>query len=240
MGLCCSCCGSSEGSEENETELQVTNAEANKKCMVISTTMSAPTVKIADSTIVSGSGLALVGIPIEQDAAYWEWQVLDVEGSNGIGHSEIMFGVTSKKDKTFYGSTTTKKAAANAEAGDGTDQGNDDTHHDDDESGPTSPSEKNGTQWMRAIEVQKDDVIGVAVQQSDLPMVQFLLNGEPLHDCAINRFRATVYPALYVPSSIPQQQKQNVKVKLVMLESEFKQMSPNAKFGPVIVARSIV
>jgi hypothetical protein len=240
MGICCSCCGSSGGSEENETELQVTNAEANKKSMVISTTMSAPTVKITDSTIVSGSGLALVGIPIEQDAAYWEWQVMDVEGSSGTGHSEIMFGVTSRKDKTFYGSTKTKKTGA-TESGNDTAQGDDDTHHDDNhDSDPTSPSEKNGTQWMRAIEVQKDDVIGVAVQQSDLPMVQFLLNGEPLHDCAINRFRSTVYPALYVPSSIQQQQKQNVKVKLVMLESEFKQMSPNAKFGPVIVARSIV
>lgn len=221
--------------------------------MVISTTMSAPTVKITDGTTVSGCGLALVGIPIEQDAAYWEWHIVDVEGATangtgtGTGHCEIMFGVTSKKDKKFYGSST-KQQAAEAGEDNGKDAGDDDNNNNADaDSDPTRPSETNGTQWMRAIEVQKDDVIGVGVQQSDLPMVQFLLNGEPLHDCAINRFRATVYPALYVPSSSSsiakqkqKKQQQNVKVKLVMLESEFKQMSPNPKFGPVIVARSIV
>ena len=52
---------------------------------------------------------------------------------------------------------------------------------------------------MRTIpNVQNGDTIGVAVQQSDLPMIQFLLNGEPLHELAISRFRGGVYPSVFV------------------------------------------
>lgn len=87
---------------------------------------------------------------------------------------------------------------------------------------------------MRAVEVTQDDVIGVAVQQSDLPMVQFLLNGEPLHDQAINRFRGLVFPAIYLPPD------GDIQIELVMNESGFKEMSPHARFGPVIVARGLI
>jgi hypothetical protein len=46
---------------------------------------------------VSGRGLALAGAGIEQDAAYWEWHIHQVpEGAN------IMFGVATKKDRSFY------------------------------------------------------------------------------------------------------------------------------------------
>jgi hypothetical protein len=99
------------------------------------------------------------------------------------------------------------------------------------------PSEANGTNWMRKVEVQDGDVVGVAMQQSDLPMVQFFHNGEPLHELAINRFRGTVYPAVCLPRSAVELQ---LKVTAVMLESKFKQLSPGPRFGPIIVARSIV
>lgn len=92
-----------------------------------------------------------------------------------------------------------------------------------------------GTELMRKIEVQDGDVVGVAVQQSDLPMVQFLLNGDVLHESAINRFRGTVYPSLHLPEATSE----SVKVDLVLDEAKFKQMSPGPRFGPVIVARSI-
>jgi hypothetical protein len=97
-------------------------------------------------------------------------------------------------------------------------------------------SEHNGTKWMRKIEVQNGDVVGVAVQQSDLPMIQFYLNGEPLHDRAVNRFRGSVYPAICLPESVAG----SLKVTLVLEEHCFKQKSPGQRFGPVIVARSIV
>jgi hypothetical protein len=88
---------------------------------------------------------------------------------------------------------------------------------------------------MKVVEVTADDTVGVAVQQSDLPMVQFLLNGEPLHNLAINRFRGLVYPSIYLPES-----EDEIKVKLVMKESGWLQMTPHARFGPVIVARGLI
>lgn len=94
----------------------------------------------------------------------------------------------------------------------------------------------NGTKWMRKVEVQNDDIVGVAVQQSDLPMIQFFLNGEPLHESAVNRFRGTVYPAICLPESA----EETLKVDVVVAEEKFKRMSPSARFGPIIVARSIV
>lgn len=89
---------------------------------------------------------------------------------------------------------------------------------------------------MKAIKVKNDDTIGVACQQSDLPMVQFLLNGEPLHEQAINRFRGQVYPSIYLPPG----EEKDAKASLVLNEDGFKEMSPHARFGPVIVARGII
>jgi hypothetical protein len=99
-----------------------------------------------------------------------------------------------------------------------------------------TPSEVNGTQWMRRVEVQKGDVVGVAVQQSDLPMLQFYLNGECLHESAVNRFRGMVYPSICLPDSTAE----TLKVSLVLAENEFQQMSPGPRFGPLIVVRSLV
>jgi hypothetical protein len=98
------------------------------------------------------------------------------------------------------------------------------------------PSTANGTNWMRKVEVENGDVVGIAIQQSDLPMVQFFLNGEPLHESAVNRFRGTVYPAVCLPESAAD----TLKISPVVAEEDFKCMSPGPKFGPIIVARSIV
>jgi len=87
---------------------------------------------------------------------------------------------------------------------------------------------------MKKVPISADDTIGVAVQQSDLPMIQFLVNGEPMHDLAINRFRGTVFPSIFLPHG------EQLKVKLVLDEDGFRQLSPHARFGPVIVARGII
>lgn len=87
---------------------------------------------------------------------------------------------------------------------------------------------------MRKIPVKHGSVVGVAVQQSDLPMVQFLIDGEPLHTLAINRFRGNVYPSAYLPEN------EGLTAKLVFNESEFAQLSPHERFGPLIIARGII
>jgi hypothetical protein len=87
---------------------------------------------------------------------------------------------------------------------------------------------------MRKLQIQDDDTIGVAVQQSDLPMVQFLINGEPVHEVAINRFRGTIFPSVFLPAG------ENIKVTLAFDENNFRQFPPHARFGPVILATSII
>jgi hypothetical protein len=87
---------------------------------------------------------------------------------------------------------------------------------------------------MKKIKIKQGDVIGVAVQQCDLPMIQFMLNGEPLHDLSINRFRGSVYPAVYLPEN------ESLSIRLVFDESEFQQTSPSSRIGPLMVARGLI
>ena len=87
---------------------------------------------------------------------------------------------------------------------------------------------------MAKIGVKNGDTVGIAAQQSDLPMLQFLLNGEPLHDKAVNRFRGSVYPSVFLPEN------DGLTVKIVFNESEFKELAPTARFGPFIVARGLI
>lgn len=89
----------------------------------------------------------------------------------------------------------------------------------------TESPDTNGTDLMRKIPVKNGSVVGVAVQQVDLPMVQFQLDGEPMHTLAINRFRGNVYPSVYLPEN------EGLTVKLVFNESAFGQMSPHERFG---------
>lgn len=90
---------------------------------------------------------------------------------------------------------------------------------------------------MRKVKVKNEDTVGIAVQQSDLPMLQFLLNGEPLNELAVNRFRGTVYPALYIPEK---DKPAGLEVRLVFDEGNFQELAPHVRFGPVIVARGII
>eukprot|EP00531_Pseudo-nitzschia_arenysensis_P019600 CAMPEP_0116129834 /NCGR_PEP_ID=MMETSP0329-20121206/8133_1 /TAXON_ID=697910 /ORGANISM="Pseudo-nitzschia arenysensis, Strain B593" /LENGTH=139 /DNA_ID=CAMNT_0003624123 /DNA_START=95 /DNA_END=514 /DNA_ORIENTATION=+ len=129
----------------------------------INVRMSNPGIKIEDNLCAAGSGLALIGTALEQDAAYWEFHISLPAGKHV---DTILFGVSAKRDRKFY-----EEQSRNEE---------------NDEEG--IPSEFNGTDLMRCVEgIQNNDVIGIAMQQSDLPMLQFFHNGEPLYDLAVNR-----------------------------------------------------
>ena len=99
--LCCCCAGDEEGEDQKETEMKATISEADKKTLAISPKMSAPTINVEDRTNVSGNGLAVAAVPIEQDAAYWEWHVAVLDKNVPLVE-DIMFGVASKKDHKFY------------------------------------------------------------------------------------------------------------------------------------------
>merc|ERR1711935_559616 len=146
------------------------------KKLAISRNMTSPNVKIGNGGEVSGEGLALAGVQIEQDAAYWEWHI---ELPPKTHSDTVMFGVARKKNREFYRESEDKAVG---------------------EEGISS--QQDGTNWMQKVEVENGDVVGVAVQQSDLPMIQFHLNGEALHDRAVNRFRGGVYPSILLPGSV--------------------------------------
>ena len=61
--------------------------------------MSAPTITRESSGSIKGKGLALAGVPIEQDAAYWEWH-MEIPSKATV--DSILFGVSGKKDEKFY------------------------------------------------------------------------------------------------------------------------------------------
>ncbi len=67
--------------------------------MYISRKMSARTIVLENQLTVSGNGLALAGVAIEQDAAYWEWHI---ELPADAQSTELLVGVATKKDRKFY------------------------------------------------------------------------------------------------------------------------------------------
>jgi len=200
MGCCCSCLESG-GTSSRESEM----TSAKGKHLIISRAMSSPTLDIEDNTKVSGNGLGLAGVSIEQDSAYWEWHLK----IGGEGESkDIKFGVSTKKDRAFYRNL--------------------------DEQDDVSPQTDGTALMKKVVSIHDGDVVGVAVQQSDLPMIQFLVNGEPFHELAVNRFRGTVYPSIQLPPG------EDITATVVFEEREFQQLAPHARFGPVIVARGII
>lgn len=246
MGGCCSCLdgisggkyGNSAGSGHDEgTEMTSRNSASGipPPTHGISRAMTAPTIQIQGSKL-SGSGLSLARIPVEQDAAYWEWHVSlpggarppssddeeeddefqEVQVQDDDDPYAVQFGVATRKDRSFYKSLEEE-----------------------------GESRDDGTFLMRPIPDLRDgDVVGVAVQQSDLPMIQMLLNGEPLVECTINRFRGTVFPAVYIPPGAGGEgerlEDEGISVMLEFDEDNFKEMSPHARFGPLLAARGII
>ena len=73
-------------------------------------------------------------------------------------------------------------------------------------------------------------------------MIQFLLNGEPIPECTINRFRGTVYPSIYIPVGGEGDRVEDEGISLFAEfdEDNFKEMSPHARFGPLLCARGII
>lgn len=242
MGLCCSCCGGADSDKSTEMSAMKKSGRGGKRgesSLSISRKMSAPsTMSIGGTPRVTGHGLALVDVSVEQDSAYWEWsleipsrkrkkRILDSDDENDDGgttdvaddgaeeeeHDEefdtqLKFGVTTKKSPEFY-----KNLEANE---------TDDSSIDD------------GTLWMRCIprKLYNGDTIGIAVQQSDLPMIQFYHNGEPCSEVTVNRFRGSVYPSIYVWDG--------VSARACMEDEEWNEGPPHERFGPLIAARGII
>lgn len=175
MGECCSCLrffsSDIEMSDNSRTE-DFMAGQAMPQVHSIDISMSAPTIQSsADSSdVVNGHGLALADVTVEQDRAYWEWRVrMNGDATSGW---PPMFGVSNKRNAKFY--------EILAES--------------------TVPPEKHGTKFMCAVPGLKDgDVVGIVVQQSEIPMIQLYVNGEVKDELNVTRFRGTVYPSVFLP-----------------------------------------
>ena len=100
MGGCCCCFVGSGGESGTATSEMEMKAKKTAKAMAIAKHMSAPTIRVSgESSAISGSGLALVGIALEQDHAYWEWHI---ELPPKVHLDTVLFGVTTKKTNKFY------------------------------------------------------------------------------------------------------------------------------------------
>lgn len=96
---------------------------------------------------------------------------------------------------------------------------------------------------MSTIAVANGNVIGVTVQQSDLPMVQFFLNGQATApEQSINRFRGVVYPAVYLSDEEHDDNGTDghLSLRFVFHETDFRHAPPSSRFCPVMVARGLV
>lgn len=176
MGGCCSylkhlISGSDiEMSDNSRTEDLM--GESMPQVHSIDIEMSAPSIQtsIDSSDEVSGHGLALADVTVEQDRAYWEWRVR-MHGETASS-SYPMFGVSNKRNAKFY--------QILAES--------------------TVPPQNHGTKFMCAVPNLTDgDVVGVVVRQSEIPMIQMCLNGVVQSELVVTRFRGTVYPSIFLP-----------------------------------------
>eukprot|EP00586_Coscinodiscus_wailesii_P022264 CAMPEP_0172506334 /NCGR_PEP_ID=MMETSP1066-20121228/194141_1 /TAXON_ID=671091 /ORGANISM="Coscinodiscus wailesii, Strain CCMP2513" /LENGTH=173 /DNA_ID=CAMNT_0013283327 /DNA_START=241 /DNA_END=762 /DNA_ORIENTATION=- len=139
--------------------------------------MSAPTIEIDDDQQVLGTGLALSGASLEQDAVYWEWHV-EVNGTSDGNDAPVLVGVSTKRNPEFY------KVLA--------------------DSGGGMPMHKHGTKLMRELEngVEDGDTIGVAFQKGDAPTIQLLKNGQTVTTFKLGRYRGDVFPSIWLPGKV--------------------------------------
>lgn len=128
------------------------------------------------SSLVSGEGIAIVDGHIEQDAAYWEVEVVEV--GNGPGPCRV--GVTLKPEGNQMAGQLMEHSV-----------------------GPLGPfgataQESKAVKAGMAVELHKGDVVGVAFGQGEVPNLRFYQNGESLDDCTVNMIRGSLHPAVSV------------------------------------------
>lgn len=174
----------------------------------IDAAMSAPSITISGdlNNEVRGNGLALADVPVEQDRAYWEWKVR-VGNKPSANAPSLMFGVSNKRNSKFY--------EILAES--------------------TVPPDKHGTKFMCSLSnLQDGDVVGVVVQQSELPMVQMYLNNEIVQGGQIGRFRGTIFPSIFLPPG------SESSATFLYAEDQFIHGPPLPGVGPLLAERSIM
>lgn len=128
---------------------------------------------VISSFAVSGEGTALASSSVEQERAYWEVRVLK-PGAIRVGVSQLQAKQALASALQAAGPLSwSVDAAVGARAGGGGSSGG-------------------------GGGCKEDDVVGVAFDQSEKPVVRFTLNGEPQPAWTLQGVKGTVYPAVSV------------------------------------------
>jgi hypothetical protein len=91
------------------------------------------------------------------------------------------------------------------------------------------------TAWpLKDVELRSGDVVGIYWDQTDLPMLSFSLNGNPIINAAINRVRPSsdVHAAVSVSN--------NGSCTVIFDENYFKHPSISSKFKMIICSTSLI
>lgn len=81
-------------------------------------------------------------------------------------------------------------------------------------------------------QLKRGDVVGVAVQLSDFPMISFYLNGSRLSGCDVQRFQGTVFPAVSVSNG--------AVLTVHFPSSAWVHRPPTASFQPLLRSQDMI
>jgi len=167
--------------------------------------MSAPSIEVANDLGNEVKGYGLALTDVSVEQESCYWEWRVRTGGNPT--ATVMVGVSNRRNSKFYEILASSSV----------------------------PPEQHGTKFMCTVSDLKDgDVIGVVVQQSELPMIQLFVNGEVEDGLQVTRFRGTVFPSIYLPQGA------NVSASFLYTEEQFIHGPPGPQFHPLIAERSLM
>ena len=138
--------------------------------------MKSPTVQVTNNSNISGKGIVLASLALEQDSAYWQVKCLK-PGQFSLGVSRALDAKALAEDNLMWGVDIGIAGTAGAGAEDG---------------------EEETKEEKTTVTAEAGDVFGLALDLCGVPMLRIYKNGIELEGQAINRVRGLVFPAIRV------------------------------------------
>lgn len=181
--------------------------------------VSRPTAAGAAGPLIRGAGVALVSIPLEQDATYVELLVRK-PGSFCVGVSRDITDARVLADGPLAWGLEVEPAQLLASS----------TTADVDVEIPHSEG---------SVPAKAGDVIGIAFSQSSFPMLSFTLNGRPLGGKSIERVRGLVFPAVHLQGA-GDGAGEGPCVSFALHESDWAFKPPSSRFQMLMETRDML
>lgn len=173
--------------------------------------------QIQENQIITGSGTILGSCPLDCDTARWEIHIVD-----GITSTDqIQIGI-----KRFYKHVPAEHLNRTLE------QAN--------QANSSQTTNETISYYLsdQSLVLKENDVIGVYWDLTDLPMLQFTLNGELLASASINRIRPS--NDMYVAVSLDGSKATRGKFKVVFNDKDFRYPAIASKFRMIICSTKLI